>query len=953
MNIKAILRVITVIYLSLSLSISLLSCSVFDRDDGDQTNSTAGGGQSSVGDSNNAGQNSNGNTTPPSEGTEPDGGNTNTPSEGTDPDGGNTNPPSEGTEPDSGNTNPPSEGTDPDGGNTNPPSEGTDPDSGNTNPPSEGTEPDGGNTNPPSEGTEPDGGNTNPPSEGTEPDSGNTNPPSEGTEPDGGNTTPPSEGTDPDSGNTNPPSEGTEPDGGNTNPPSEGTEPDGGNTNPPSEGTDPDSGNTNPPSEGTDPDSGNTNPPSEGNEGEIDSELANLNEIRKQEQQLAFAALPSDIFSSEAMESLKLMYSLFDENTFLWLLELYYPEIGGFYYSNSARDNSQFLPDLESTAQALEFFDKSGLDGIYNDSIGDTLPTEIRNAIYNFALSLRHEDGYYYHPQWGTAINSSRKGRDQGWGNDIINAFAPTTPLSSCSNCYSGANSSPLTERLGLSSSAAVSKVVSVAASVDYTNWNSIKALIDSEISNSYSLGNKLNSNIGTIERSGLRDELVSYLTELQYPNGLWEPTVSFNAINGLMKMCGFFGGNYGKFPRAKEALTSTLEILSIDSEVTDEELSDYKTITYLYNVWVILYKLVNHPAKEEKAEFTKILNDSADELFNSAYRILSIFKKDDGGFSYNPESSSYTSQGVHVAVRGTRESDVNATSIAYSTVRYILRVYQLYNDVDFDIPRIYTDLDSSYLNKRLQNKHKSAIKPITTFESFSSSKATYENGVLINPADNLNTAVLDKDTEYGEYIWFDSDVVDNPDTSIGGKVLLAETFVYPDRDKQYAASGKNSYTEQKFDVLEEGDVYVFQTDMMLANASGGVFLELLFIDDDASSSVKLQFGLKNGYIYIVEDNYHKGDNGSESSLPKYIPLSEWFSFKLEVRKKIDSSGNVENITAEITVNGESYGEFVTGRYSASSGYHNYDIEKVRISYYRQSATTLYLDNLYSYRTNE
>ncbi len=842
MKSKAILKLFTVIYLSLFLSISLISCYAFNGSGDGQTNggNTADGGQGSAGEGNSSGQNSNGSTTPPSEDNEGD--------------------------------------------------------SGNTTPPSEDNEGDSGNTTPPSEDTEPEGGNTTPPSEDTEPEGGNTTPPSEDTESEGGNTTPPSEDTEPDSGNATPPSEDTEPDD------------------------------------------------------EIDSELANLNEVRNQEQQLAFTALPSNIFSSEAMESLKLMYSLFDEDTYLWLLGLYSPEIGGFYYSNSARDNSQFFPDLESTAQALEFLDKTGLDGIYNESIGDTLPTEIRTAIYNFALSLRHEDGYYYHPQWGTAINSSRKGRDQGWGNEIINAFAP---VATSSNNSVRAISSPLTQRIGISTRAAVSSIVSVAASVDYTNWNSIKALIDSEISNSYSLGNKLNSNIGTIERSGLRDELVAYLTELQYPNGLWEPTVSFNAINGLMKMCGFFGGSYAKFPRAKEALTSTLEVLSINSEVTDGELDEYKTVAYLYNVWVILYKLVNHPAKEEKAEFTKILNESADELFRSAYRILSIFKKDDGGFSYNPESSSYTSQGVHVAIRGTRESDVNATSIAYSTVRYILRVYQLYNDVDFDIPRIYTDLDSRYLNEKILNIHKAAIKPITTFESFTSSEATYENGVLINPADTLHTAVLDKDTEYGEYIWFDSDVVDNPDPSRGGKVLFAETFVYPDRDKQYAASGKNSYTEQAFDILEDGDVYVFQTDMMLRDASGGVFLELMFIDGNANSSVKLQFGLKNGYIYIVEDNYHKGHNGADSGLPTAIPLSEWFSFKLEVKKHCDSSGNVEEITAEITVNGESYGEFITGRYSSSSGYHNYDIESVRISYYRQSQTTMYLDNIYSYRTDE
>ena len=41
------------------------------------------------------------------------------------------------------------------------------------------------------------------------------------------------------------------------------------------------------------------------------------------------------------------------EKLIRWWAGLYDPEIGGFYYSNSARDNAGFLPDMESTYQIL------------------------------------------------------------------------------------------------------------------------------------------------------------------------------------------------------------------------------------------------------------------------------------------------------------------------------------------------------------------------------------------------------------------------------------------------------------------------------------------------------------------------------------------------------------------------------------------------------------------------
>ena len=71
--------------------------------------------------------------------------------------------------------------------------------------------------------------------------------------------------------------------------------------------------------------------------------------------------------SGEAIvDALKDLYTIYGEELIDWYAGLYDPKIGGYYYSNSARDNESYagvtlLPDLESTYQVLSFLSKSGM----------------------------------------------------------------------------------------------------------------------------------------------------------------------------------------------------------------------------------------------------------------------------------------------------------------------------------------------------------------------------------------------------------------------------------------------------------------------------------------------------------------------------------------------------------------------------------------------------------------
>ena len=101
------------------------------------------------------------------------------------------------------------------------------------------------------------------------------------------------------------------------------------------------------------------------------------------------------------------------EKLIRWWAGLYDPEIGGFYYANSARDHAGFLPDMESTYQILWRL---------RDFIPDLpgfLGPEITGKIVRFFQSKQDkDDGYFYHPQWTreqSRKNVMRYTRDQDW----------------------------------------------------------------------------------------------------------------------------------------------------------------------------------------------------------------------------------------------------------------------------------------------------------------------------------------------------------------------------------------------------------------------------------------------------------------------------------------------------------------------------------------------------------
>lgn len=106
------------------------------------------------------------------------------------------------------------------------------------------------------------------------------------------------------------------------------------------------------------------------------------------------------------------LYSYEGHEVWRWIANLYDPETGGFYYSNSARDTYGYLPDLETTGQIHAVLKNLGVI----DSDSEALPTdEAKAKVASWIMSLQsNQDGFFYHPQWGTDVSTSRRSRDYG-----------------------------------------------------------------------------------------------------------------------------------------------------------------------------------------------------------------------------------------------------------------------------------------------------------------------------------------------------------------------------------------------------------------------------------------------------------------------------------------------------------------------------------------------------------
>ena len=368
------------------------------------------------------------------------------------------------------------------------------------------------------------------------------------------------------------------------------------------------------------------------------------------------------VLSSEAVCEMKKLYTLFTPKMIDWFAGLYDPEIGGFYFSNSARDYEtveyrgkiyDLLPDAESTRQALGFFNSSGMVYGTGKQYFDVFPKDVSEKIVQFARDLQDPDGYFYHPQWGKEIGTSRRARDFNWCRGILADYGVSLKYPTIlDNPKPAENTETLVPE----------HLSSLEAYKSYLDGLNLPE-------NSYSGGNLLSCQGTQIKACGYLNFTIDYLNSLQHPEtGLWHHTPNYYGVNGLMKISGVYNAACLPIPNAVAAANSAIEAIVSDAPVG--------AVVDLWNTWTAVNRIVisvrqygGEQGIRDAEEIVTTLRKRAPEAIRRSYEKLAQFGKPDGGFSYRPDASCHktapTSQGMPVAIQGKQESDVNATVIA------------------------------------------------------------------------------------------------------------------------------------------------------------------------------------------------------------------------------------------------------------------------------------------------
>lgn len=580
--------------------------------------------------------------------------------------------------------------------------------------------------------------------------------------------------------------------------------------------------------------------------------------------------------NKDLVNALKNLYSMYSDDMILWLADLYDPAIGGFYYSNSARDTVGYLPDGDSTYQVLSLLRGSGA---FTDK--DQIPEHIQKQIVSWVKGLQNKNGYFYHPQWGVAltdIKESRRSRDLSRCVSVLNMFGakPTydTPTGVKGDGFlaDGTLATGLTLKAPLSSGTvtAVSKVImaessSVAIPAHLTDKESFEKYLGAMNVNkdSYSVGSGLVAQISEIKYRDkvLREEenadyslceiLINWFNEHQYDNGLWEEAVTENSVNGLMKIAGCYSNIGIPIPRAELGAKAAVEYI-LKGEVKGGIVGVFNPWSALSRVQNSLLSSDNKAVLATAAEIREYVRENAVECIKKTALKLADFQKPDGSYSYTKTTSSSTSQGVPIAVPGSYEGDVNAALLGSDDV--VSSIYSALGISDLFVPfYTYTDMKVfvwrlTELDSVIKNEHiVGEIEPITFDDDTSDAPPT-----SVDYSTASSSGVIT--------------VISDPRENADGNVLHFTS----------GAGGKETVTVTSSSLTSSPTRYVFSSDFCVESLSG--YSVQIFL----SNSYMITFRVKNGKINVVEASSNSEAYAKVQPLKITPNFGEWFNLRVE-----------------------------------------------------------------------
>lgn len=678
---------------------------------------------------------------------------------------------------------------------------------------------------------------------------------------------------------------------------------------------------------------------------------------------------------SEITNELKALYSLYSDDIISWFANLYEPCVcvcegeckntqycggGGYYYSNSGRNTPGYLPDIESTHQALGWISASGMTGGWH--YNTVIPDWMEKQVVRFIKSRQDPNGYFYHPQWSKEAinnNTSRRTRDLQWALATLEGFgvAPTynindvkgdgilydgTPISDTTTV----SSRHLTERLSASEAICVSKIVNANAALPsyLVDANGMRAYLKGlDITEkSYHIGNEL---AGVAEEVAWRDVqlkeegkeqlaeiLINWLNLNQNPNtGLWSDTTDYYSVNGFFKITFVYNGLGYPIPNIEKGLSASIDAI-LSNDIPD-------AVTDVYNTWYNVLNVmenIENCYEENNASVDaalEVLYSKAGAAISKTREKLALFLKDDGSFSYNRKYTSATSQGMPVAIPNTNEGDINATVIATTgTANRILAVLGF--DESQRIP-MYTRADLLKYLQILEN-----LGPVIKDEEPTPELITFNNGTVGQMPEEAECEYNSNSFNGGYY------------PANNGFEIIKDTSPGSERGNIFKIeSVKGLYNSVKFNVPGSnfsGQCFVFESDMCIPSSSLDYAIRLR-MDDCYAIAFKMYDGKVN-----LWDVSTSGTVIEQTDLDIGIPFGQWFNLKVEYYK-----GDHDSVRIKTYVDGvlmavsdnyyDQYGKKITQGTATPSSIYSY----VSLSTMSGLNTTILLDNVLCYKNSQ
>lgn len=679
--------------------------------------------------------------------------------------------------------------------------------------------------------------------------------------------------------------------------------------------------------------------------------------------------------------AMKQLYSLYTDGVVLWLANLYEPSIcvcnglygleeceghalcgtAAFYYSNSARDTLGFLPDVETTFQALGFLNSTGMSRL-SGGYQYMLDEDIKDKIAAFVLNLQDEEtGYFRHPQWPNA-GTSRLSRDLSWAMNILSAFGLrqyyTTPTGVQGTGKPSASS--LKSKLGTS----VASLVSSVSAVDSTPLGNLKDRESFEAylatfdlsTGSYGAGNTLVSltpqimaRDSQLKNEGadysLMDIMIDWLNEHQSSvTGYWDTRVKgdkgyteYIGVNGLMKISGIY--NYAKIPvpNAEAAINSAIKTITAEEKVT--------AAVDVYNPWHALTVLFNNLKDYGDENDAELVEKKCAELYANASKNLlatrekiADFQKEDGSFSYTPRASSSTSQGCAAAVPNTNEGDVNGTILSCSGLLDYVYSGMCLRDVKVPI------FGESY-RLLFMNELRSLSPSRKPTESLTPSTVDFEKMPL---------GAIPEDDEFVSAATYPAEssinVVEREDGK--GKAVLIDSY-------RSNVSG-DSVNVQCSTLSATATTFVFEGEFCVLDSDIAKSTQIFIGSPNATTYMcTLQVDRQAGKVSIWENSSGTASKSVDTVLCDSLSLGEWFKIKIEyyygdkdnVRIKFYLDDNIYDGEAErlIAVTDNFYDR--DGNKLSGGGTPSKEFARVQIYTLSSAVTSLMVDNVSVYHS--